>query len=85
MRPQTHHTLRYTIAHLFRARPCNRSYVTEEAVRLPQAELRAIRANVTRGLHRSVAFARDALFSRGNPLLSLPRNIVRPPYLTQEI
>lgn len=32
-RPQTHRTLRYTNAHLFRARPCNRSvYVTEKAV-----------------------------------------------------
>lgn len=35
--PQTHrYAPRYTIAHLFRARPCNRSYVTEEeAVCLP--------------------------------------------------
>lgn len=64
-RPQTHHTLRYTIAHLFRARPCNRSYVTEEAVRLPQAELRAIRANVTRGLHHSVVLCEMLSFREG--------------------
>lgn len=50
VRPQTHRTLRYTIAHLFRVRLCNRSYVTEEAVRLPQNYERPseLRENVTR-------------------------------------
>lgn len=57
VRPQTHRTLRYTIAHLFRVRLCNRSYVTEKAVRLPQNyERPSSYVKTWYGLHHSILF-----------------------------
>lgn len=67
-RPQTHRTLRYTNAHLFRARPCNRSvYVTEKAVRLPRYY--ELRANVTEST--SLRLVRDSLFRARSEVSSL--------------